>query len=99
MMADINTIRAAVESIEDRLKSNGPRNTIALLLTKTARLRFVGGAHEFRFQGIAGTSTVSEEQALESWLRAARKKIERAENSDPINLQGSGPGPIEPTEG
>lgn len=44
-----------------------------------ARFNFRAGANEMRLAGIAGTSTMSEDDARKSWLRAAHRKIARAE--------------------
>ncbi|MCK9551591.1 hypothetical protein [Aquamicrobium sp.] len=44
-----------------------------------ARFDFRAGAYEMRLAGISGTSTMSREAARESWVRAARRKIELAE--------------------
>ncbi len=59
-----------------------------------------GGAYVMQLAGVSGTATMGREAAKESWLRAARKKIAQAEDecSDPVNLAGSGPVPIEPRE-
>lgn len=37
---------------------------------------FSGGAHFLQLAGVRGTSTQGIEQALASWLRLARKKLE-----------------------
>lgn len=53
---------------------------------------FSAGAHTFRLAGVTGSGTISLQSAMESWLRLARKRVSEA---DPVNLQGSGPAPIE----
>lgn len=45
-----------------------------------ARFDYRAGAYEMRLAGIAGTATNGREAAKESWLRAARRKIARAED-------------------
>lgn len=55
------------------------------------------GAHVVRCMGVTGTATMGRQAALESWLRAARKKVAEGKD-DPINLQGSGPAAIEARE-
>lgn len=44
-----------------------------------ARFDFRAGAYEMRLAGVTGTSTMSREAAKESWARAARKRINKAE--------------------
>lgn len=41
------------------------------------RIRFVGGTHEYRLGGVAGTGTQDERSAMASWLRAAQRKLAR----------------------
>ncbi|WP_048648968.1 hypothetical protein [Nitratireductor soli] len=48
-----------------------------------ARFDFRGGAYEMRLAGVAGTATAGREAAKESWLRAVRKRIARAEDECP----------------
>lgn len=45
-----------------------------------ARFDFRAGAYEMRLAGISGTATSGREAAKESWLRAARRKVARAED-------------------
>lgn len=47
------------------------------------RFDFRGGAYEMRIAGVAGTATRGREAAQESWLRAARKRVARAEEECP----------------
>ena len=51
----------------------------ALVELHDARLNFSSGAHVMRLAGITGTSTMSYDDARKSWLRAARRKIAKAE--------------------
>lgn len=56
--------------------------------------------HAVRMAGIRSASTSGFLGALHNWRRAALAAIgAAAETDDPINLQGSGPAPIEPREG
>lgn len=49
-----------------------------LVAAHGASQRFVGGTNELRLGGVAGTCTSGNDQSLiESWLRAARRKMER----------------------
>ncbi len=44
-----------------------------------ARVRYIAGTYELRMGGVAGTSTSgSDNGLLGSWLRAARRKLERS---------------------
>ena len=52
-----------------------PMILAALIDEEGAHHRFVCGAYELRMAGIAGTSTVSVQRALESWMRAALRRI------------------------
>jgi hypothetical protein len=45
-----------------------------------ARFDYRAGAYAMRLAGITGTATMGREAAKESWLRAARRKIARAED-------------------
>lgn len=59
--------------------------------------------HRVQMAGIRSTSTGGWTGALQNWKRAAEAKIAAEAGAvvrcDPINLQGSGPAPIEPREG
>lgn len=44
---------------------------------------FRAGAYEMRVAGVSGTATNGKEAAKASWLRAARKRIARAESECP----------------
>lgn len=48
-----------------------------------ARFDFTAGAYRVRVAGITGTSSMSERAAIESWVRAARKRIAQAEDDCP----------------
>jgi hypothetical protein len=45
-----------------------------------ARFDYRAGAYAMRLAGITGTATMGREAAKESWLRAARRQIARAED-------------------
>lgn len=67
--------------IVEGLHAKNPAQVVVdvLIATHGARSRFVGGTHELRLGGIAGTCTSGNDKPLiESWLRAARRKLERA---------------------
>lgn len=49
----------------------------ALVRGEGARLRFTGGAYELRLAGVVGIATSGRKAALESWMRAALRRIAR----------------------
>jgi len=60
-----------------------------------ARFSRSGDAESIRMAGIRSSSTQGVTAALRNWRTTAQLKLVQA---DPINLQGSGPAPIEPRE-
>ena len=48
-----------------------------LVADEGARYRFTCGADELRMAGVAGTSTCGPKPVLESWMRAALRRIAR----------------------
>jgi len=53
--------------------------------------------YSVRMAGIRASSTISISMALRNWRTTASLKLVQ-ETADPINLQGSGPAPIEPRD-
>lgn len=65
-----------------------------------ARFSAKGDNHRVVMAGIRSTSTSGWTNAMHNWHRAAEQKIAASEPADDvINLQGSGPAPIEEREG
>lgn len=48
-----------------------------LVAHEGARTQFRAGTHEIRLAGVAGTSTSCYVHALDAWVRAARRRIEK----------------------
>lgn len=76
MSSDLAHLVATVEELQ---AMNTPQVTLDVLVAMHgARSRFIGGTHELRLGGVAGTCTSGWDKPLiESWLRAARRKLER----------------------
>ncbi len=75
MRSDLAHLVERVEALQEM----APTAAIDLLvITLGARRRFVGGTNELRLGGVAGTCTSGGDKPLiESWLRAAKRKLER----------------------
>lgn len=48
-----------------------------LVADEGARFRFSSGAYELRLAGVVGTATAGRKAVLESWMRAALRRIAR----------------------
>ena len=73
--------RAQLDRLIDRIAASlggGVEPTIILdmlIADEGARFRFNCGAYELRLAGVAGTATNGRKAALESWMRAALRRI------------------------
>lgn len=63
-------LRALMAHVQDCYLNDRPAD-------RGERIRFVGGSHEYRLAGLAGTATQDEKAAMASWLRAAHRKLAR----------------------
>ena len=72
---DIDSARRSVQRALER-----PNDLDAVTLTKMfgdgLSMKFSAGAYVVRFAGLGGSSTMGWRWALESWLRAANKRLE-----------------------
>lgn len=78
MKPSLSYLVSRVESLQ--AKSAAPAVTIDVLTAMHgARVRYITGTYELRMGGVAGTSTSGgDKELLDSWLRAARRKLERS---------------------
>ncbi|HEV2501633.1 MAG TPA: hypothetical protein VGV39_01070 [Mesorhizobium sp.] len=81
--------RARVDAADQRIRERLQRDA-------NARFTAKGDVHMVHMAGIRATSTTGWHGALNNWHLRAAAHVAKAD--DPINLQGSGPAPIEPRE-
>jgi len=69
--------REQLDRLIDRIAASlgGGVEPTMLIADEGARFRFSCGAYELRLAGVAGTATSGRKAALESWMRAALRRI------------------------
>ena len=60
----------------DRIEAGATLAT--LTLHERGSSGFSGGAYVFRMAGVSGSSTMSMDAALDSWVRAAQRRVAKA---------------------
>jgi len=76
-MSTVPDLQSAIRLVETLLRRTQDKALDVLINDYGADKRFRGGTDELRFVGALGTCTAGGVGLVQSWLRAAQRKLER----------------------